>query len=243
MWLEAILSREDLEHVLRDLTPTKIELREDGDLYLGAPTSVTLVAGRGLRIVSPAKLRWTVLGIHVPLTIDSATVVLEPVVRRSPGTPDVLAFQIQLEALSVAAVPDILEGTIVEKVNRELTHRHAELVWEFSDTLSHRFALPDLLTPARRLDLQVAWGEIRIDDAALVLAISVHVRGAIQDPVPPPVPAVPFVRTLARKGLSPVSVALLASATAVSLGALGFGIGSLLGRRRRGLFGLRYLLA
>jgi hypothetical protein len=246
MWLEAILSRQDLEHVIRDLTPTKIELSHGGELFLGPPSSVTLVAGLGLRVVSRAKLRWTVLGLHVPVTIESVTVLLEPQVRRVVGKGDALAFKIQLEALSVTAIPDILEGTVVERVNAELAHRHAELVWDFSETLSHRFQLPNMLQPARNLDLQVAWGEARIGDDALVFAISVHVRGTVAAPVPSSALALPTTRTAARRvpALSAMSFALLASVTAFSISALGFAIGSLVARRRnRSLVGLGLLRA
>jgi hypothetical protein len=241
MWLEAILSKQDLEGVLRELTPTRIDLSEDGELYLGAPTSVTLVPGRGLRVVSPAKLRWTLLGLHVPITIESATVLLEPVVRRVVGRGDVLAFQIQVEALSVTAMPDFFEGTAVERVNAELTRGHAELVWDFSETLSHRFDLPSLLQPTRRLDVRVAWGEARIGEDAIVLAVSVHVHALTQEaPAPTPTLALAIIPTRTKRvtAVSRTSVAVMSSVAAFSITALGFAIGTLIAHRRRSVFGL-----
>jgi hypothetical protein len=234
MWLEAVLSREDLEHVLHELTPTTIELREDGDLSLEAPTRVTLVPGCGLEVVCRARLRWVVLGLHVPVTIESATILLEPVLRRVSGKRDALAFRLTLRALDVSGVPAMLEGSVVDRVNDELALPGAELVWDFSESLSHRFALPGVLKPARSLDLEVAWGDLRITEDAVVLAISVHSKTIARGTAPPPVLARPPSRPAAR--LSPTSIVVGGSVAAVSIGALGLALGWLLGQHRRQAF-------
>jgi hypothetical protein len=236
VWFEAILPLQDLDQALRDFAPTTIALREDGELCLGAPTSVTLVPGRGLRVVSPAKLRWVVLGLHVPVTIESATVLLEPAVRRVPGQGDALAFHLQLEALSVAAIPAMVESAVVDRINAELAHRHAELVWEFSRALSQCFELPAILEPARGLDLKVAWGDLRITADAVVFAISVHTKTIPWSPAAPAPTRVPIAQPPTRKGVrgAGVSLALGGGLVALSLGVVGLAVGSLVGRRRRG---------
>jgi hypothetical protein len=244
MWLEAVVSQDDIEHVLQELTPTTIELREDGDLSLEAPTRVALVPGCGLEVVCRAHLRWVVLGLHVPVTIESATVLLEPVLRRMPGKGDALAFRLTLKALDVSGVPAMLEGSAVDRVNAELARPGAELVWDFSETLSHRFALPDVLKPARSLDLEVAWGDVRITEDAFVLAISIHSKAAERGATPrlPPVAVRPPAHLAPR--VSPTSIVLGAGLAALSIGALGLTLGWALGQeRRRSLRTIRRLFA
>jgi hypothetical protein len=236
MWLEAILSRQDLEHALGELTPTTIHFSHDGELHLDAPTSVVLVEGRGLRVVCRARLRWVVLGLHVPAPIASISLLLEPAVRRVQT--DVLVFQVKLEALDVAAIPSMLEATVVHRINAALEERHAELVWDFRETLSHRFPLPDLLAPTRTLDLQIAWGEVRITPEALVFAVSFHMKGFVGPSAAPSVP-VPVERpptALAiRKQPDPKfnAMALGGALAALTVSFLGFALGSLIAKRRK----------
>ena len=231
MWLEAILSRQDLERVLGELTPTTIKLGEDGELHLNRPTLVTLVEGQGLEVDCPAKLRWSVLGIHLPVAIESVTLRLIPSVLQRDGG-DVLAFHVKLLALDVSAMPSIIEDRVVALVNGELSGRHAELVWDFRETLSHRFRLPELLEPARSLDVEIAWGEMRVSAEALVFAISVHVR-ALVDP-PTAIVAVPQAppRRAPPVRLSPTAVAIGGAALALSISLLGFALGEAIARRR-----------
>lgn len=173
MWLEAILSREDLEHALRAMTPATLTLGAHGSISFGAPVAVTLVAGRGLRVVCPATVHGSFLHVDVPVTVAAATVLLEPSIAPREGRP-VLAFKLSVESVDVAALPHILEDVAVRAINDGLVSHDAELVWDFRRTLSHCFTLPDVLTPSRTIDLSAAWGELRITEAALVLAISVH---------------------------------------------------------------------
>jgi hypothetical protein len=241
MWLEAILSPQDLEQALRGLTPTTIQLGDEGALHLEAPESVALVENEGLRIVCGAKLRWAVLGLHLPVTIDSVTLVLEPLVeKRAAG--DVLAFKIKLEALDLAAVPAMLEGTVVDHLNVALAARHAELVWDFRETLAQRFDLPDVLDPARTLVFTIAWGELRVRADALVFAVSVHLRIEESTLVPSPVPLLQApVRARAMSGslserlaaASPAQLAVGSAIVALSVSMLGLAVGTSVAHRRR----------
>jgi hypothetical protein len=174
MWLEAILAEGDLAHVLEQLTPTSVKLGEDGELRLERPQAIMLVADQGLRVTFGANLRWSVLGIHVPVDVPSATVMLAPTVERRNDTT-VLRFSIKFETLDIAAVPSLLEGTVVSHLNQALDTRHAELLWDFKKTLSYPLKMPASVSPGGVLDVTTAWGELRITAEALIFAVSVHV--------------------------------------------------------------------
>jgi hypothetical protein len=66
------------------LTPVKIRLGNDGDLLLHDASAVTLVPRTALRVVCQAKLHSPVLGIGMPVTLHSLTLVLFP---RSASVP------------------------------------------------------------------------------------------------------------------------------------------------------------
>jgi hypothetical protein len=66
----------------------------------------------------------------------------------------------------------MVDQRILEKVNEALAEN--ELTWHFIRALSHTFALPGSLAPLESLELDVAWGEVRVPDEALVFAVSFH---------------------------------------------------------------------
>jgi hypothetical protein len=178
MWLEAILSRRDLEEVLHELTPATLALGAHGSALLGPPTDVTLLEARGLRVACPVTIHGTVLGLHVPISVQSATFCLEPSIA-SRGGRDVLVFKIAVEAIDVAALPHVLEGAVVDALNSALVAHEANLVWDFRETLSHRFSIPEGPAAPRVLDVSAAWGELRITGEAFVFAVSIRaVAGA-----------------------------------------------------------------
>jgi hypothetical protein len=173
MWLEAVLSKEDLLKVATDFTPLTIGLGEEGELLLKTPSEVTLVADRGLRITCEAQIHWPILGVNVPLTLNALTVIVRPAVDKREGG-SALVFFLELEHADLAIVPSILDHRMTELVNKELAAKHVELAWNFSETLSHTFALPAVLKNASSLGIEVAWGAIRITADALVFAVSLH---------------------------------------------------------------------
>jgi hypothetical protein len=173
MWLEAILSRADLEHAIRSFTPATISLGDHGSVCIEPPTHVELVPEKGLRAVCPATVHGALFGVDVPVTVAAARFLLAPeVVSRAGG--DVLVFTVTLESIDVGALPHLLETVAVDAINASLVAHGAELVWNFRETLSHRFALPTVITAIRSLDISAAWGEIRITEEALVFAVSIH---------------------------------------------------------------------
>lgn len=182
MWIEAIVTEEDLRHVLTTLLPLKIHLDTDPEtdrwLALSAPESVQLVEEKGVRLSCPAELHWSAVGIGLPVKINQLAVYLTPkVVEKKRG--EVLSFGIQLEEADVAGLPSIIDGTIVKAVNGALALKALE--WDFRETLLRKFDMPSMLDPIATLDLESNWGKVRLSKEALVLALSLHVSFARTD--------------------------------------------------------------
>jgi hypothetical protein len=176
MWIEAILSHDDLATLVAQLLPLDLRLGEaDGDpeLRLSDLAKVELIENQGLRVECRAAIRWSVLGIDVPITVDSLALKLIPSVVKRSGR-DALAFKIQLGELDIAWMPAAIDATIRERVNRELREKQRQLTWSFSQTLSHVFRLPEAVRPIDAIELEVAWGKVRVTSEALVMAVSFH---------------------------------------------------------------------
>lgn len=127
MWLEAIVSLEDFQALAAELLPVRVQLGSaDSDhyLFLSAASQVSLVEGRGLRIVCSAQIRWPVLGMDIPIDVDSLTVMLEPSVPNESGQ---LFVGVQLEHADVAWVPSVLDKRIVAGINEALKQKMQSL--------------------------------------------------------------------------------------------------------------------
>jgi hypothetical protein len=141
-----------------------------------------------------AEIHWPVLGVHVPVSVRSATLEIRPEIVERPGG-DTLTFKLHLDDVDVSMLPDFVDRGIVDLVNRELEAKHIELSWGFTKTLSHVFDLPEALASAGGLDLRAGSGRVKITGEALALAVSfgarVQPRGAPRPRVSEPPRAVP----------------------------------------------------
>jgi hypothetical protein len=192
MWLEAILSKEDVIAAITDLLPVTIDLDEEPGgghhLELFEPRHVSLVDGEGLHMTCGARIGWPILGIHVPVTVESVTVMLRPSIPGPPGR-DELVFNLEVEAIDFAWAPAVLDDRIAEKINHELAKKAAILSWQFGQTLGHVFKMPPFLHPLDAVALDVAWGKVRVTNEAVVIAVSFHTRVLRGDRESPPVRA------------------------------------------------------
>ena len=172
MWVEAILMKEDLSKLIGQFLPVAIRLGDanEGELSLTDPSDVSLVAGEGLRVVCKAKVRWPVLGIDVPVTLHSLTILMRPEpVRREHG--DAVVFKLEIEHADLAGVPSMIDDRITEYVNKELDAKHVELTWDVASTLAASFELPDTLVPLDALKLAVAGVRVKVTTEALGVAV------------------------------------------------------------------------
>jgi hypothetical protein len=217
MWLEAIVSKEDLVAFLPSVLPLKFDLSDGGDVFLHDPSEIALVAASGLRFVCKAKLHYPVLGINVPITVSSVSALIRPHIVKADGAPrtsgvsgaepltarlverearsaprtsgvsgaepltEKLVFGLELEHADFAGLPELLDTAITHKITSALRERPLELSWSFLSTLSHTFKLPPSLAPLVAIGLHAKWGEVRVTEEALVLAVAVQaeaVRGS-----------------------------------------------------------------
>jgi hypothetical protein len=191
VWLEAILTVHDLQAILRQFCPAVFRLGDSGELELDEPTDVTLIDGRGMRVVCAAKLLWPVLGIHVPVSARSVAVMISPVVERAgegnlegEDAGETLVFKMHIEHIDVTLLPAFVDDRVTARVNEELEKKHVELAWKFPDTLSHVFQLPDALLSTSALGLEVVSGSVRVTDSALAFAISFRTQVHRRAPKP-----------------------------------------------------------
>ena len=187
MWLEAILTKRDLETVLQQFAPLTIRLGDGGRLLLAEPTEVLLSEG-GLGVVCSATVHWPILGFDVPVALNGLTLRVLPVVETTlAGSP--LVFRLQIDHTGVAVLPAMLDGRVTAMINEELQRKRVELSWKFIETLSHAFGLPDSLLSAASISLVARAGAVKATDKALGLAVEftteVHPRSAQAEAQPP----------------------------------------------------------
>ena len=172
MWIEASLSKEDIIDIAKKLAPLEIRLGDKGGfLRLTDPREVYLIPTVGLHLVCSGHLSWPVLGVKVPVKLHSLRVRVRPEIDKRSGG-DVLEIKLDVEHVDVAAIPELVDDTITDVINRELSRNELRLAWDFTTTLTHLFDLPPAFVNPRALALKVIGGHLRIAEDALVLAIA-----------------------------------------------------------------------
>jgi hypothetical protein len=175
MWLEAILTREDLEEVVREFSPLGIHLGETGSLLLVAPRDVSLLPGEGLGVKCDATLHWPVLGFDVPVSMRALTVRILPRVEDRPEGAT-LVFRLQIDHTGVSMLPSFFDDRVTARVNEELEKKHVELAWNFVHTLSHAFDLPPALASSAAFSLKATAGKVKTTESALGLAVDFEAK-------------------------------------------------------------------
>jgi hypothetical protein len=174
MRLQALLPRSDLDALLSQLLPLKVMLGgEDDDdrfLLLRDPRGLTFVPNSGVSLSCTAELRWSVLGLTVPIHLRQLSLQLTPQIATRSGGP-ALVFALAIEHADLAGVPAVVDAHLVERVNQALSERQVELAWEFAQTLTHAFALPALLANVRSFNLGVGESSVDVLTDALVLSV------------------------------------------------------------------------
>jgi len=181
MKLEAELSRDTLAGLVRELTPLKILLGEEGGseryLLLSEPEQIALIPNAGLGITCKAKLCWPVLGLRVPVSLNALSLLLRPAIAPRPNG-DVLVFQVEIQHIDLAGIPALVDGHVTELVNIALSERRLELVWDFTGMLTRSFKLPRMLELISSFDLRVEHGQVRVGEETLRLTITFGARVA-----------------------------------------------------------------
>lgn len=169
MHVETVLTIEDLERLLRDLTPLRIHMSgPDGPqrwLELDPPEKVSLEAGVGVRVVTSGRFRYTKGKLPIAAEIREVRLRLEPRVVDDGPEGLRLAFALEIEHGDLVMVPGIIDDGIVALVNDALTPRSTKLVWRFSDALGTELALSPRMQPVDRVTTEVSAGEVKVGEA------------------------------------------------------------------------------
>ena len=141
-----------------------------GHLLLTDPAPSVLVPDVGLRVACKAKVHWPVLGLELPVTLHSLTLLVRPAI--APGAAgDRLVFRLEIESVDLAGLPKMLDRRITEMANAELVRKEVELSWGFAKTLTHSFPLPQAIAPLELLNLAVVAARMKIRSDGISLAV------------------------------------------------------------------------
>ena len=139
MVITARLEETSVRQVLGDLLPVTIALDDEGGtgdrwLRIEPARLVDFVAGEGLRVEVGGHLHWKTAGVSLPLTINSAHLLLRPaVVETEDGGR--LVFHPSLESMDLKNIPGFLDSGIANLINKRLDGVGDKLSWAFAKTL------------------------------------------------------------------------------------------------------------
>jgi len=188
MKLDIKLSRQTLQDLLFEFTPLRIHLtRTDEDLRwveLERPESIEIVPGRGLRISTHGRLRYTVASVGVPFKIRRIVLLLEPKVLRAAGDPLSLAFELKIEHADLELVPGLVDHVLAARINDLLCAEHTPLSWVFGKTLTRSVALPERIEPLSRIDLTARDAQVTTDEQGVCFTIDLTAHLARTKPRP-----------------------------------------------------------
>ncbi|HJL15332.1 MAG TPA: hypothetical protein RMH99_06750 [Sandaracinaceae bacterium LLY-WYZ-13_1] len=175
MRIDIDLSLEDLRVLLCELTPLRIHMSApDGPerwIELDEPSKVRLEAGRGARVKTSGRIRFTKAKVPVHAEVRCVELSLIPTVVDDGPEGFRLAFRIDIEDGDLVMVPDKIDDGIVSAVNRALTPRATKLIWRFSDTLRTELPLTARMQPVDRVTTEVTGGQATVDDARVRFSI------------------------------------------------------------------------
>lgn len=177
MQLCAVLSRDELAHVIEEIAPLDVELsrRPRRILSLARPNLVDLVAGAGLRVRSSARLTWDVAGVSVPVSVRTCQVLLVPAVEIRDGA-HALVFEPRIEQLDITNVPGFVEEAITGALEGTLATKRDKLTWPFGRRLALRKMLPERISPPTRFDLAPSGGEVTVTATEMRLSMELGAR-------------------------------------------------------------------
>src|SRR3712207_1177324 len=123
MWIEAIITKDDLAAAVAQLTPLKIHFDDDEKtnrwLFLDKPASMELVPEKGLRLACPAEIMWSIVSVNVPVKIHTLQVLLRPEIVAKP-TGHILQFVLEIEEADFKNIPGFMDHGIVKGINAAL---------------------------------------------------------------------------------------------------------------------------
>jgi hypothetical protein len=191
MKLHVAFSRDEIVTFAGQWLPLKLLLggptKDERFLQLSDPSAIELVPNAGLRIACRAQIRWPVLGITVPITARSVSVLLRPSIAQIDQQP-ALVFRPKIEHADLSGVPARLDATVTDAINRALSER-VKPTWQFGTMLTRTIAMPAILATTSAIDLQVQSGAVEVSHDAftfqLTLSAAAPRRSTVAEPAAP----------------------------------------------------------
>lgn len=176
MKLTLSIGKHEIDRVVTELTPLKIDLGRKRSVAFGRPEVVELVPKTGLRVRGDARMVWEVAGLTFPVTLRTWQLLLVPSIARREGLL-VLAFDPVLEDLDFKRVPGFFDERIIDAVNEGVASQRGKLSWNLSRVLGSSARLPARLSPGGSLDIVPV--AARVDVAASELRIEIDLDAMV----------------------------------------------------------------
>ncbi len=186
MQLTATIDRATLSELLREVTPLRVKLgsaTQDRFFTIEPPSLIEFLPARGVRLRTQAHVQWSVAGVAIPLTLESATFVLIPSLAPAPEAGK-LVFELKLEQLDLKNVPKMIESTLVPLINDGLAALDKPLGWDFAKTLTHRFAISPKAAPLAAFTLATGRSSLEVTADAIVLSLALEMHFETTNPAP-----------------------------------------------------------
>ncbi len=168
MWLQATFGKSDFEHIAERFLPMKLAI-DTTNLFIARPTQLTFIPEVGVRIDSHAKAEITVVGIKMPVTVESAAIVIVPYVAKEHDR-EKLMLKLTLEELDLKYLPKFVDDTVADHIRESLLR--PVFVWDFLETLDFDIPLPESVAPVKNLKLAAKWGAVKVSEDAITVACS-----------------------------------------------------------------------
>jgi hypothetical protein len=188
MKLQAVFSRDELVSFAAQWLPLKLLLgdpsKDDRFLMLTDPKAIELVPNAGLRIACRAQIRWPVLGMSVPITARTLSVLLTPSIASIEGHP-ALVFRLKIEQADLSGVPARLDSTVTDAINRALSER-VKPTWKFGQSLTRGVPMPAILATTESIDLEVQSGAVEVSHEAFTFQLTLSAEAPRRGQPPAP---------------------------------------------------------
>jgi hypothetical protein len=180
MRIKATLDESTVASLLDQLLPVTIDLHETEPgtrwVRVEKPERFDFVAGEGIRVHTAAAIRWTALGIAIPVTIKSIALILRPAIITDEQPGGSLVFRPEIEGTDFKMVPAFVDARIARAINAELSKQGDRLAWPFGTSLALRTPLPPSITPATQFELAAEDAVVETTDHQLTLELTLSMR-------------------------------------------------------------------
>lgn len=176
MWIVATVTAEEARGVLARLLPVTVRLDDEPGteryVVLDAPTDVSLVEGRGLRVTCPGRVSWSLPIGTIDMRIKRAQALLVPSIVTHPSG-EALRFTLEIETLDFEWVPSLVDQKIADVIEKRLGAEPLE--WGFAETFTRTFALPAAVEPKRDVAVTVREPSCAVTEIAMTFVLYVAV--------------------------------------------------------------------